>query len=223
MTQTSPLTEEEMERLVAECQGLPAAEGGYASENFAPYNDYMTNVLLTVLDLQMHNVAVNNSIDHYRERRWDEIRLLDDLEEVLARFPDTREGNIETAQYLWGNKHWTRIGWLRGFVRFLREGDLTTQEALKAWAIQCDFDRDFRGRVKNLGIAACQWLRMRLGVDTVKPDVHIHRFVKRATGRTLSDSDAVRAIEEASKRLGMRARALDGVIWETQRGAPGTI
>jgi hypothetical protein len=34
----------------------------------------MTNVLLTVLDLQMHNVAVNNSILHYRANRWDEIR-----------------------------------------------------------------------------------------------------------------------------------------------------
>lgn len=218
-----PLTEEELERLVAECRKLPVAEGGYASENFAPYNDYVTNVLLTVLDLQMHNVAVNNSILHYRAHRWNEIRSLDDLEGLLARFPDTTDGNKAAARHLWGNNHWTRIEWLRGFVRYLRDNDLTSQEKLKAWAVACDFDRDFKGRVKFLGIAACQWLRMRLGVDTVKPDVHTHRFVKRATGRALSDTGVVRAIEEAAKRQGIRARALDGAIWEVERGAPGTI
>jgi len=218
-----PVTAEEMNRLIAECRKLPVAAGAYASENFEPYDDFITNVLLTVLDLQMHNVAVNKSILHYRTHRWADVRTLEDLERVLREFPDTGAGNRAAAQYLWGNNYWTRIQWLRGFVSFLREQNLTSQEALKAWAVACEFDRDFAGRVKHLGIAACQWLRMRLGVDTVKPDVHTHRFVTRAIGRRLSDSAVVTVIEEAAGRLDMRARALDNAIWEAQRGAPGSI
>jgi hypothetical protein len=36
--------------------------------------------------------------------------------------------------------------------------------------------------VKHLGLAAYKWLTMRLGVETVKPDVHVHRFVESAVG-----------------------------------------
>jgi hypothetical protein len=45
--------------------------------------------------------------------------------------------------------------------------------------------------LKYLGIATCQWLRMRLGVDTVKPDVHTHNFVKHAvrTADTIAPSN----------------------------------
>lgn len=218
-----PVTNEEFERLVAQCKELRPAVGGYTEDDFGPYDDYITNVLLTVLDLQMHNVAVNNSIKHYWNHRWQEIRQLEDLRALLDRFPDTQEGNREAAQYLWGNNHWTRIGWLRGFVTFLEEESLTTQERLKEWAIACDYERDFRGRSKHLGIAACQWLRMRLGVDTVKPDVHTRNFVQHAIGRTLDDSSVVRVIEAAAEAMGVRARRLDGAIWEHQRGAPGTI
>lgn len=218
-----PVTETEMERLLVQCRRLPAPAGGYAEENFGPYDDYVTNVLLTVLDLQMHNVAVNNAIRHYWNNRWDEIRDLAQLRALLDRFPDTPDGNRQAAQHLWGNSHWTRIQWLRGFVSFLDEQVLTSQERLKEWAATCDYERDFRGRVKFLGVAACQWLRMRLGVDTVKPDVHAHNFVKNAIGRSLSDWGVVRVIEEAARTVGVRARQLDGAIWEYQRGGPGTI
>jgi hypothetical protein len=82
-----PVTAEEMNRLIAECRKLPVAAGAYASENFEPYDDFITNVLLTVLDLQMHNVAVNKSILHYRTHRWADVRTLEDLERVLREFP----------------------------------------------------------------------------------------------------------------------------------------
>lgn len=227
MTESSqsilPVAGSEMDRLVAECRKLPLPAGGYADDNFGPYDDFVTNVMLTVLDLQMHNVAVDNSIKHYRNERWDEIRRLTDLEELLDRHPDSSEGNRKVAQYIWGNNHWKRVEWLRGFVAFLGANELTSQELLREWAVSCDYDRDFKGKVKFLGVAACQWLRMRLGVDTVKPDVHTHRFVRHAIGRDLDDWGVVRVIEEAAKQLGVSARRLDGSIWEHERGGAGTI
>jgi hypothetical protein len=68
--ESRPLTEVEASRLVSECRRLPKAKGGYAGNDFPSYGDYMTNVFLTVLDLQMHNVVVNKAILHYRANRW---------------------------------------------------------------------------------------------------------------------------------------------------------
>lgn len=218
-----PVSAEEFDRVVAACRELAPAVGGYAEDNFGPYNDYVTNVLLTVLDLQMHNVAVDKSINFYRQHRWDEIRELRHLQAVLDRFEPDQDGNRETAQYLWGNNHWKRIEWLRGSVALLDEEGLTSQDRLREWAFACEYDRDFRGRAKNLGIAACQWLRMRLGVDTVKPDVHTHAFVTSAIGRRLDDWGVVTVIEAAAHHLKMKARRLDATIWEHQRGATGAV
>jgi hypothetical protein len=216
-TAIRPVSEEEIERIVLTCRSVPMTEAEYKQE------DYVTNVFLTVLDLQMHNVVVNKSIEHYWSKRWDEVRTLDDLERLLARFSDDQEGNREVAQYLWGNNHWVRVQWMRGLVTFLSESRLTTQEKLREWAARSEFHRDFEGRVKNLGIAAFKWLTMRLGVDTVKPDVHLRRFVEKIVEHGVSDEELVRVIEEVARRLELSPRRLDWSLWEFQRGAPGAI
>lgn len=211
------VSDSELALLIEACRAVPRVGGEYQQD------DYITNVLLTVLDLQMHNVAVTNSITHYWDRRWDEIRTLEELAAVLDRFPEDREGNREAAQFLWGNNHWKRIEWLRGFVPFLLDNGLTDHDSLKKWAHASDFRRDFEGRVKYLGIAAYKWLTMRLGVDTVKPDVHIRNFVEPIVGHPVSDDELVRVIERAAPEIGMTPRELDASIWEYQRGGPGAV
>lgn len=219
----SALTAAEWKALEQACAAVPPPATTPAIGSDADYPDYITNVLLTVLDLQMLNQVVRKSIDHYREHRWGEIRSLDDLDSLLARFPDDHAGNEAVARYLWGNRFWNRAGWLRGLVRWLRETELTDQAALMAWAPGADFKRDFEGRAKYLGLAAFQWLRIRLGVDTIKPDVMVHRFVARAVGRPLRDDLVVKVLTEAAHRVRRRARELDGGIWEAERGGPGEI
>jgi hypothetical protein len=72
-------------------------------------------------------------------------------------------------------------------------------------------------------MSAYCWLVMRLGVDTVKPDVWLHSFVKRSLGRDLGDIELVEVMTEAAHRVGRSVRELDGGIWESERGGPGSI
>ena len=80
---------------------------------------------------------------------------------------------------------------------------------------------DFVGHIKGLGTAVYHGLVMRLGVETVKPDVHILRFVAGAIGRPVNELEAVEALEEVAKRLGLSPRTLDWSIWEYQRALVG--
>jgi len=210
-------TDDDLARLVEACRSVPMSAGDYQQ------HDYITNVLLTVLDLQMHNVAVNNSIQHYWDHRWGEIRTLADLEVLLVRHPNDHDGNRAISQYLWGNNYGNRVEWLRGLVSFLRAEGLATEEELESWARTSDFHRDFEGRAKYLGIAAYQWLVMRLGVDTVKPDVMVRNFVEPIVGHPVSDDDLVSLVTQAAEALDLSPRKLDAAIWEYQRGAPGTV
>jgi hypothetical protein len=79
-------------------------------------------------------------------------------------------------------------------------------------------DRDsFEGRVRGLGPTVYNWLVMRLGVETVRPDIHIMRFVESTLGRRVSEADAVEVVCEAARQLGLPAYELDWRIWEYQR------
>ena len=70
----------------------------------------------------------------------------------------------------------------------------------------------------GLGYAAFQWLTMRCGVETVKPDVHTRRFTQRCLGRTLTDTDIVELVTRTARQLSMPARSLDLAIWEHESG-----
>jgi hypothetical protein len=102
----------------------------------ADYPDYVTNLMLTVLDLQLPNVIVSNAITYYRLNRWDEVRTLENLESTLARFPNDRDGNRAAAAYLWRYQYGDRLGRLRGLADWVRRRGLVDQQSLKAWAYE---------------------------------------------------------------------------------------
>jgi hypothetical protein len=88
---------------------------------------------------------------------------------------------------------------------------------LRDWAQRSTFKGDFEGKVKGLGPAVYNWLVMRQGVETVKPDVHVRRFAESILERRLSDSDVVSVVVQAARRLGIPAYELDWAIWEEGR------
>jgi hypothetical protein len=180
-------------------------------------DDYVMNLLETVLDYMLQTRVVVKALGHFRANRWDEVRTLNELDAVLSRYPDDQHGNTALAVYLWGYKLWTRAQQLRGLASYFRSIGVLDQETLRAWAGRSEFRRDFEGRVKGLGLAVYQALVMRQGVDTVKPDVHVRRFAEAAVGRPLSDADVIEVVTRAARELGIKAYELDWRIWEALR------
>lgn len=210
-----PVTNDEYAALLSKCLALPPAKGNYI------INDYIENVLLTVLDFQMQTVAVERAASHYLKYRHDAIRTHQDLKKSIASHPDTKEGNLDLAQYLWGYNLWTRAEMLRRLLAYFETlpVPVTTQDQLRTWAYQTEF-KDFKGKVKGMGYAIFKWLVMRQGVETIKPDVWVHRFVKEAIGRSVTDEVAVAMLEQIAKQIDRKAYELDWQIWEYQRSLP---
>ena len=204
------ITEQEFTLIVQKCQDLPPAKGMYLE------HDFISNLFLTVLDFQMHGTTVGKAMEHYKKHLWNEIRSLDQLKGFLANYPDDKKGNTQISQCIWGNKHWLRISYLRKLVAFFESIGIRTQEALTEWARTSDFEKDFKDKIHGLSFAVYKWLVMRQGVETVKPDVHLTRFVKSIVHHDFSERELVEVLEKVAKHLGIKAYELDWKIWEYQ-------
>lgn len=206
---------DDVARLAECCAVVPPATGVYE------YDDFVTNLLLTVVDYMQNTTTVERAIAHYQSQRFEALRTIDELKAVMARYPDDEGGNKGLAQFLWGYDLWTRAEQLRRLVAFFESMGVTDQVALRLWASTAEFSRDFEGRVKGLGIAVFNWLVMRLGVDTAKPDVQVRRFVEECLDHSAgSDQQLVALVAGAAAVLGKSVRDLDWAIWEHMRAAP---
>ena len=209
------LSDVEFHAFVGRCRQLPAARESYLE------NDYITNLFLTVLDFRMRGRVIVRAMDHFRNNRWDEIRTLDHLQSLLSHRPDDRRGNTDVALYLWGNRLWTRTTLLRKLAAYFRSIGVISQDALNQWARTSDYERDFKGKIPGMAFAIYKWLLMRQGVETVKPDVHLKRFVKSAIHRDLPEVELVAVMESVARWLGRKSYELHSAIWEYQRGYAG--
>jgi len=204
------LTDAELDALEHAASSIPLSSFEFVAA------DFVMALFDTVLDYQNQAAAIQKAEDHYRTNHYDEIRTLDDLEAVLERFTEDRDGNDELAQYLWGNHHWRRAQELRGLAGYFRERNVTTLRRLRTWAATSQ-QEDFVGHIKGLGPAVYRSLAMRMGVDTVKPDVHVLRFVSAAIGRNATQAEAVEGLTEVAVRLGVPARDLDWSVLGYQK------
>jgi hypothetical protein len=196
------------------CRRLPNPQGNYHVE------DFVENLLLTVLDYQMQGAVVANAIRHFRDRHGSTLRTYDALRQFLADHPD----DTDAALHLWGNRHWMRLGQLRRLLDYFGSlpDPVTDQTALRHWATRPD-SVDFGGKIKGLKRAIYKWLVMRIGIDTVKPDTHVKRFLQTVAGRSFSDDETIYVLEKVARECGRKAYELDWSIWEHQRGRPEMV
>jgi hypothetical protein len=200
----------EFQALLRSCSVLKPARGKYRQ------TDFITNLFLVVLDYRSTPEGVYKALDHYRRRLWDHIRTMEDLEDFLARYPDTPLGNLEAGAQLWGFRAERRVKELRGLVKFFRSKGVVTQQDLVRWAKTSQF-RDFMGQVRGLSLQVYEALLMRQGLGSLKPAPHLSDFVESSIGRSLPDDDVVELVTRAAQNLGLPPRELERRIYESVR------
>jgi len=205
------LTKSERRRVARKCAGLAFPRGNYHD------NYFVSNLVQTVLDYHMQAEVLDKAYDHFENNHWDNLQNDVQLERFLARFPDTKRGNYEGAKVLWGYRYGKRFRQLRHIHSYFRNIGVKDQASLRRWARQSSFEGDFKGKVKGLAFAVYKWLQIRVGVETVKPDVHIKRFLKRTIGRKVADKEAVCILEQVACEIGWKAHKLDWAIWEHEK------
>lgn len=155
---------------------------------------------------------VKPRIDNFRNEHPG-IDTLESLRELIQL--KGHEGFCE----VWNYRHVDRVDLLeRLSIKFLtivkQENRGSDLASMRDWATRVDVMDHLNFNVKGIGLATFQYLRMLLGVATVKPDVHISRAVALALGDGRSLVESISLLEDASKLIGLDATHVDHNIWK---------
>jgi hypothetical protein len=207
------LSKSELSRLKKACSKLE--NGGHYR-----YKDYVENILNTVLDFQMKYKVVSASIDYFYDNH--NINSHRKLKSLVEEYPNTKSGNLNLANVMWNNNHWTRAKFLRKLLVCFEDHGIRGQKSLERWVIDADFETDVKGKFKtkehSIGYALFHWLQIKCGSNTVKPDVHILNYVSRNIGRSVTQEEAVEGIMVVAKNLKKKAYWIDAAIWNLEKG-----
>jgi hypothetical protein len=217
------LAAHELKELKQACRRLPKGR------DFREYQ-YVTILLNTVLDFRMQPSALKNAREHFMAEQGEKVTTHAALRRLLAKYPDGKAGCLRAANDLFGKRHWLRVDLLKRLTEFLDRQGVTERRSLKAWARRAEFARDvhgaalLKGKKSNgrnvhlgVGIAIFKWLQLRLGLESVKPEVGVLRFVERVVARKVREQEAAAALEQIARQIGVPARLLDAAIWEHGR------
>lgn len=182
-------------------------------------NHYALILINTVLDFQNRVEVVGRAEKYYMKNIGYESHR--DVKRKVERFPDTKKGNKKLAKRLWSTKMWTRAEFLRILIREFENRGIKDRKSLKRWLRKADFERDVQGQFRtehhSIGPAIFHWLCLRCGIDTVKPDTHILKFVSVCIGRRSNAKEAVEALTCIAREQRRKVRLLDSAIWHFQR------
>ncbi|HSW62016.1 MAG TPA: hypothetical protein VLH56_01650 [Dissulfurispiraceae bacterium] len=202
----------EIEQLVMYLSKIPL-DHPVKPEEFG-YNNPVLICLDAVLSINRKYAAfVVPRIKHFQEN-YAQICTLKGLAHLL------RELGYDGFHVVWQYRHTGRAMTLERLLnRYIEYADVVAVTddltAMKDWATKSSV-MDYRTfRVRGIGLATFQYLRMMLGVSTVKPDVHIKRAVSMALNRPISDLDAIWLVERASERMGLPATLVDHNLWRS--------
>lgn len=128
--------------------------------------------------------------------------------------------SVEEFYNYWGHHDARKYGILQDMMKainFLRSQYNINNDYLlmNKWATEANVERynqDVIGRIKFLGLATFQHLRMNYGVNTVKPDRQVKEVLKREFGFIGSDKKTIVAVETISRISGYSTIELDQIF-----------
>lgn len=191
-------------------------------EEFEGWSAPALDVLDCVLSLNRHyDKFCLPRVEKFRKTHA-EITTLASLLELIESYPTP----LDFSEKELGYHDEQRAATLAGVVKSLLQAQKAFNHSeetsrLKAWAQSVKPGDYEKFGVRGFGLSGFQYLRMLFGVQTIKPDVHIRRFVSDAVGRPVGDEDALALMEVAGKHLEWPLSRLDYAIWD--RGARATF
>ena len=100
---------------------------------------------------------------------------------------------------------------VNAFIEYQKENGLESDnEAMLKWAKEFDYsnENDQIICINNVGLATVQNLRMCLGINTVKPDVHVKNALEE-----IRLGNEIQICELVSELTGISCRDLDQIFW----------
>jgi len=103
-------------------------------------------------------------------------------------------------------------------------------EAIREWAKNNELPKDAAKLpylrkdtiIKNLngiGISAVQYLRMQVGVDTVKPDNRVKKALSDLGIKYRNDLEVVQICENLAREFGVKPKEFDFILWYSREKA----
>jgi hypothetical protein len=187
-----------------------------------PKRDEQSGWLVPPLDVLDCVLSLNRDYDRFCFPRVEkfkhnnpEVDTLQGLLDLIRRYPNPLEFSIQELNY----RHEARAVILVQVLEFLigvqaKFPGSSEGSRLREWAIAAQ-PADYQDLgIRGFGLAGFQYMRILFGAQTVKPDVHICRFVSDAVERSVGDVEALTLLEIASKHLGWPLGDLDYAIWD---------
>jgi len=166
-------------------------------------------------------MSLRRDYERFVERRVDrfcaanpDVKTLGDLKRLMNNYGSLRDFIKKELQFDSESRAKTLLGVVEHLIDAVRDhGGTDEEERLRRWAVWARPGDYLAVGVSGFGLAGFQYLRMLFGADTVKPDIHVKRFVSNAINRSVSDLQALYLLERASKLAGVGIREMDVAVW----------
>lgn len=181
--------------------------------------DYYQNPNLIIMDailskMRNYDVIKKQSLDFF-EKNYSDINT---LTELVSKIDEV--GFTEFMEYV-NCDGLDRIEQIynlaSAFLNYKTTHNFSSDlEAMRHWAKHAEFG-DFINQINGIDPTTFQYLQLLLGVDTVKPDVHIMSFLREQTGTNYNEYQSIIAIKELANYRKSSVASLDYAILNHMR------
>lgn len=150
------------------------------------------------------------------QKNYSNIDTLKKLKELIE------NSSIEQFSNIWNYNHPQRIEILSTLVdKLILYGDIkhtddseTELKKLQLWAKTVNVFEYKSFNVPGIGVATYQYIRMLLVAKTVKPDVHIKRYIYSLLDKYLNEYDTIHIFERACNDQNIDVAQADHSLWK---------
>lgn len=182
-------------------------------------NNHVEAIINTVLAMNQRWKETAEPRFRKYQRNYSHIKNLYDLNTLIRSSSESDFCKKVLSTTITKNNYWRYkmlCDMLKAFIEYQKENGFNSdKEAMMDWAKRCNLsqlEKDVIGKIKYVGPATVQNVRMCLGIDTIKPDVHIKNALKK-----IRLGNEVEICELISELTGYKCIELDQIFWHWDR------